>query len=89
MNRNTKTKMTKTEFRGWVKDMCNSYDKRKEQYISMSRCGKRTYIFNAKTMKSTMSSCNANKDKFSYATGTAIAWARYKGWVVPEVIDNE
>lgn len=87
MNKNTKTKMTKTEFRGWVKDMCNSYHKRKEQYISMYRCGKRTYIFNVKTLKSTMSSCNTNEDKFSYATGTAIAWARYKGWIVPEVID--
>lgn len=75
MNKNTKTKMTNTEFRGWVKDMCNSYDKRKEQYISMYRRGKRTYIFNAKTTRSATSSCNFNEDKFSYMTGTAIAWA--------------
>lgn len=87
MNKNTKTKMTKTEFRGWVHDMVNSYDNRKEQYISMPRCGMRTYIFNTKTMKTAMSSCNTNEDKFSYATGTAIAWARYKGWIVPEVIE--
>jgi hypothetical protein len=89
MNKNTKTKMTKSEFHGWVHDMVNSYSNRKEQYISMSRCGMRTYIFNAKTMKSTVSSCNTKEDDFSYMTGTAIAWARYKGWIVPEVIDNE
>ena len=87
MNRNTKTKMTKSEFRGWVKDMCNSYHHRREKHISMYKYETKTFIVNTKTMKTTTSSCNVNKDQFSYDTGTAIAWARYKGWIVPKIVD--
>jgi hypothetical protein len=94
MNKNTKKLMTADQFGVWVNDMLNSFDKRYHEnpetriVRNIDRRRKEVSIFNSKTGRFGVSKCREG-DAFFDGVGTAIAWARYNGWIVPMVYEQK
>lgn len=84
--------MTGNEFNVWVKNAYNSFQKFHKEHLKWIHCYSYqdlgiTIIINIKTGKIAKSTCSKT-DSFSSYIGIAIAWARYNGWIVPELVEK-
>lgn len=93
MNKNTKKLMTSDQFDVWVNDMLNSFyksssDPNTRLVRNIDRQHSTVTIFNTKTGRFGTAKCRA-EDIFFDGIGTAVAWARYNGWIVPMVFTSK
>lgn len=79
------TKMTRMEFMVWVTKMCDElYNKFNDRYYILTRGARFTVCVDDKTGKVGLARCKEG-DSYNVDIGRAIAYARCRGYGVPQI----